>query len=253
MRKVTLRNLVAHKVRLFLSAFAIVLGVSFVSGSFIFTDAMGSAFSGIIAGSTSDVEVAPEGAGEFDSAPDTRTIPDAVVTELEQLDEAAEVNPFNQLMAMYVIGEDGKVVGGNGPPSFAFTDGDATALTGRPITTYVEGERPSGPGEIAMDVATAEKAGYDVGDTVRLVTPGDPPTLEVELTGLVEFGEGSLAGATLTLWEAQALQDLFFDGRRAWSGISLTAAEGVSQDELRNPTRESVLEEMGKLTARAMA
>ncbi len=238
MRKVTLRNLVAHKVRLFLSAFAIVLGVSFVSGSFIFTDAMGGAFSGIIAGSTADVEVMPEGAGEFDSGGDTRTIPDAVVTDLEQLDEAAEVNPFNQLMAMYVIGKDGKVVGGNGPPSFAFTAGDTTALTGRPITTYVEGDRPSGPGQIAMDVGTAEKGGYEVGDTVRLVTPGDPPTLDVELVGLVEFGEGSLAGATLTLWDGKALQDLFFDGRREWSGISLTAADGVSQQQLRDAAAE---------------
>ncbi len=238
MRKVTLRNLVAHKVRLFLSAFAIVLGVAFVSGSFIFTDAMGSAFSGIISGSTADVEIAPEGANEFDSAPDGRTIPDSVVADLEQLDEAAEVDPWNQVQAMYVVGEDGKVVGGNGPPSFAFTDTDTRALTGRKITTYVAGDRPTGTGEIAMDVATAEKGDHQVGDTVQLVTPGDPPTLEVELVGLVEFGEGSLGGATLTLWDGQALQELFFDGERAWSGISLTAAEGVSQQQLRDAAAE---------------
>jgi putative ABC transport system permease protein len=234
MRRVTLRNLVARKVRLLLSAFAIVLGVAFVSGSFIFTDAMGGAFSGIISGSTSDVEVAPEGANEFNSQQDLRTVPDSVVADLEQLDGAAEVNPFNALQAVYVIGENGKVVGGNGPPGLAFTDGDATALTGRPITTYVEGDRPAGPGEIAMDVATAEKAGYQVGDTVRLVTPGDPPAMEVELVGLVEFGEGSLAGATLTLWDAEAMQDLFFGGQRVWSGVSLAATEGVSQEELRD-------------------
>jgi putative ABC transport system permease protein len=234
MRKVTLRNLVAHKLRLLMSAFAIVLGVAFVSGSFIFTDAMGGAFSGIIAGSTADVEVAPAGANEFGSMQDNRTVPDSVVTDLQELDEAAEVHPYNQLQAMYVIGEDGKLVGGNGPPGLAFTDGDATALTGEKITRYVDGDRPQGPGEIAMDVDTARKAGYQVGDTVRLVTPGDPPSLQVELVGLVEFGDGSLAGATLTLWEAEAMQDLFFGGRRAWSGVSLTAAEGVSQEELRD-------------------
>ncbi|HEU4513719.1 MAG TPA: FtsX-like permease family protein [Nocardioidaceae bacterium] len=238
MRRVTLRNLVAHKVRLFLSAFAIVLGVSFVSGSFIFTDAMGGAFSGIIAGSTSDVEIAPEGANDFDSVQDIRTIPDSVVQELEELEGAAEVNPYNSLQSVYVIGESGKVVGGNGPPGLAFTDGDSTALTGKKITTYVDGDRPDGPGEIAMDVATAEKAGYQVGDTVKLVTPGDPPSMEVELVGLVEFGEGSTAGATLTLWDAEAMQDLFFDGRREWSGVALAAADGVSQEELRDAAAE---------------
>lgn len=231
---VTLRNLVARKVRLLLSAFAIVLGVAFVSGSFIFTDAMGGAFSGIISGSTSDVEVAHEGANEFDSVQDLRLVPDSVVADLRDLDGAAEVNPYNTLMSVYVIGANGKVVGGNGPPGLAFTDGDATALTGEKITRYVDGERPTGPGEVALDVATAEKAGYEVGDTVRLITPGDPPALEAELVGLVEFGEGSLAGATLTLWEANAMQGLFFDGQKVWSGVSLASAEGVSQEELRD-------------------
>ncbi|HEY0773893.1 MAG TPA: FtsX-like permease family protein, partial [Nocardioidaceae bacterium] len=238
MRRVTLRNLVAHKVRLFLSAFAIVLGVSFVAGSFIFTDAMGGAFSGIIAGSTSDVEIAPEGANDFDSVMDNRTIPDSVVQDLEELEGAAEVNPYNTLQSVYVIGADGKVVGGNGPPGLAFTDGDSTALTGKKITTYVDGDRPDGPGEIAMDVATAEKAGYQVGDSVKLVTPGDPPSMDVELVGLVEFGEGSTAGATLTLWDAEAMQDLFFDGRKEWSGVALAAADGVSQEELRDAAAE---------------
>jgi putative ABC transport system permease protein len=232
MWRVTWRNLVARKVRLFLSAFAIVLGVSFVSGSFIFTDAMGGAFSGIISGGTSDVEVAPEGANEFDAVQDVRTVPNSVVADLQELDEAAEVNPYNQVQSVYVIGEDGKVVGGNGPPGLAFTDNDATALTGKKIVTYIEGDRPQGPGEVALDQATAEKAGYEVGERVRLVTPGDPPTMEAELVGIVEFGEGSLAGATLTLWEARAMQELFFDGRNEWSGISLTTADGVSQDEL---------------------
>ena len=55
MLRMTWRALVARKVRLALSAFAIVLGVAFVAGSFIFTDAMGDAFDGIIEGSTSDV------------------------------------------------------------------------------------------------------------------------------------------------------------------------------------------------------
>ena len=75
----TWRNLFARKVRLGLSAFAIVLGVAFVAGSFIFTDAMGDAFDGIIEGSTADVEIAYQGANDFDSQQDARTIPASVV------------------------------------------------------------------------------------------------------------------------------------------------------------------------------
>ena len=125
MFKVTWRNLVARKVRLLLSAFAIVLGVAFVAGSLIFTDAMGGAFDDIIEGSTADVEIAYEGANDFDSQQDNRTIPASVVDDLEQLPEAAGVYPSTALQSVFVIGSDGKVVGGNGPPGLAFNPTDA--------------------------------------------------------------------------------------------------------------------------------
>jgi putative ABC transport system permease protein len=232
MWRVTWRNLVARKVRLALSGFAIVLGVAFVSGSFIFTDAMGGAFSGIIKGSTADVEIAPTGANDFDSVQDSRTIPAAVAERLEALPEAESVHPYNQLLTLYVIGSDGKVVGGNGPPGLAFTDGTTRSVTGEPIITYVEGDRPRGTSEVALDEVTAEDAGYQVGDEVTLVSPRDPPTMQATVSGIVAFGDGSLAGATLVLFERTAMQELFFDGRDVYSGISLTAADGVSQEQL---------------------
>src|SRR5918911_76891 len=101
---VTWRNLVARKVRLILSAFAIVLGVAFVAGSFIFTDALGGAFDGIIKGTTADVEVRPQGSADFDSQQDNRTIDEPVVDKLGQLPEAADVNGYTQVQGVYVIG-----------------------------------------------------------------------------------------------------------------------------------------------------
>jgi putative ABC transport system permease protein len=234
MWKVTWRNLFARKLRLALSGFAIVLGVAFVSGSFIFTDAMGGAFAGIIKGSTADVEIAPAGVGDFDSAPDARTIPASLVPKLEKLPEAGSVHPFNQVQSLYVIGKSGKLVGGNGPPGLGYSDTDTRAITGKPVVQYVDGHHPHGTGEIALDVDTAKKAHYSLGDTVTLVTPGTPPKIEVKLVGLVNFGEGSLAGATLTLFDPHAMQQLFFGGRDAYSGISLNTAPGVSQEQLRD-------------------
>ncbi len=97
MLKVTWRNLVARKLRLLLSAFAIVLGVAFVAGSLIFTDAMGGAFDDIVEGSTADVEVAYEGANDFDSAPESRVLGEVVFDDLEALPEAESVHPVNNL------------------------------------------------------------------------------------------------------------------------------------------------------------
>ena len=232
MWKVTWRNLLARKVRLLLSAFAIVLGVAFVAGSMIFTDAMGGAFDDIIEGSTADVEVAYEGANDFDAQQDNRTIPASVVDDLEKLPEAASVHPQNVLQTVFVIGKDGKVIGGNGPPGLAFNYSGAESLTGKPIIELTEGDLPDAPREVALDVDTVEKGGFDLGDTITLATPGTPPTMEVTLTGIVEFGSGGLNGATLTIFDRAFLQEQFFDGQDVYTSISLNAADGVSQQQL---------------------
>ena len=73
-----------RKLRLFMSAFAIVLGVSFVAGSFIFTDTLARAFGGIVEGSVGDVVVRPAGTDlEVQSA---RTIPDTLIDDLAAVD-----------------------------------------------------------------------------------------------------------------------------------------------------------------------
>ena len=234
MLRMTWRNLFARKVRLALSGFAIVLGVGFVAGSFIFTDAMSDAFDGIIEGSTADVEIAYRGANDFDSQEDVRTIPASVVDRLSTLPEVGSVHPSDQLNSVFVIGRSGKVVGGNGPPGLAFNYTGTKAVNGKPIIRLTSGAFPDEPAEIALDVDTARKAEYGVGDRVTLVTPGSPPTLRAKLVGLVEFGSGGLNGATLTLFDVRFMQDRFFDGKDVYSAISLNAADGVTQTQLRD-------------------
>ena len=234
MWRVTWRNLAARKLRLALSGFAIVLGVAFVAGSFIFTDALGGAFNGIIKGTTADVEVTPRSGGDFASfGEDARTIEAAYVDRLAALPEAAAADGVVQSQGVYVIGSNGKLVGGNGPPGLAFNFGDTVAITGERILSLESGRLPVGTEQVALDADTADKAGYRLGDTVKLVTGGSQPTLTAELTGIVRFGsQGGLVGATLTIFDRAAMQELFYDGRDVYTSISLTAAEGVSQQAL---------------------
>ncbi|MGI8435039.1 MAG: ABC transporter permease [Nocardioidaceae bacterium] len=240
MWKVTVRNLLARKVRLALSGFAIVLGVAFVAGSFIFTDALGGAFDGIIKGTTADVEVTPRGGGAFNGAGvDARTIPASVVDDLVKLPEVAAADGSVNVDGVFVIGSDGKLVGGNGPPGLAFNYNGTTAITGDQIITLTSGELPVGPSQVALDEDTADKAGYSIGDEVKLVTPAGQPTMTAELTGLVRFGsEGGLVGATLTLFDEQTLRDVFYEGRDIVTNVSLTAAEGISQQQLADAANE---------------
>ena len=139
---------------------------------------------------------------------------------------------------MFVIGKDGKVIGGNGPPGLAINPTKADSLTGKPILSLVGGDYPSGPNQVALDVDAAEKGDFKVGDTVELATPGQPPVMKAKLTGLVEFGSGGLNGATLTVFDNKFMQERFYGGRDVYSSVSLNAADGVSQTELANAAKK---------------
>jgi len=240
MFRATMRNLLARKLRLALSAFAIVLGVAFVAGSFVFTDTLSKSFDGIVNGTTPDVGVQVKDAtdpADPSGAGDVRTIPASVLNKLRaDVPGASRVDGNLTVGFVYVVDKNGKLVGGNGPPSFAVNFSDAPSITGRPVLSVDKGRQPTGPGEIMLDEFTADQAGYKIGDTVPLATliNQNAGLQHATLTGIVKFGEGSLQGATLTVFDTKAMQDLFFDGRDVYTDIWLTAKDGVSQQQLRD-------------------
>jgi putative ABC transport system permease protein len=85
MWRATVRNLLAHKLRLALSGLAIVLGVAFVSGTMIFTDTLGRTFDDLFASTSADVNVEPAAAfdaglaGTGEGVGTTSALPDSLV------------------------------------------------------------------------------------------------------------------------------------------------------------------------------
>src|SRR3954469_21350591 len=57
MLRVSLRNLLTNKLRLFLTIAAVTVGVSFVSGAFVLSDTMGKAFDQLYSGLTAGTDV----------------------------------------------------------------------------------------------------------------------------------------------------------------------------------------------------
>ena len=73
---------------------------------------------------------------------------------------------------------------------------------------------------------TADQGGYQVGDRVTLITPGDPPQVTATMVGTAEFGGGaSLAGATLALFDTETAQDLILGGEDAYTSMAVTASD----------------------------
>jgi putative ABC transport system permease protein len=78
MLRASLRNLVAHKLRLFLTALSIVLAVAFVAGTYVFTDSLRASLDTLIQQNQPDVTVRPAAADfspEFQGAGEVLTVP----------------------------------------------------------------------------------------------------------------------------------------------------------------------------------
>ncbi|CAN5346242.1 ABC transporter permease [soil metagenome] len=229
MLRVTLRGLQGHLVRLLLTASAVMLGVSFVAGTFVLRASIDDALGGLVAGASAGMDVSVRGVQvdpEADS--DLRApVPLSLVPVVAAVPGAARVSPDLQGTAI-IAGKDGTAVRNSGAPGlgFAFAEDD-------PAFVLVAGRGPDGPGEIVVEALTLEKSGLAIGDTTTAVIGAD--TRQVTITGEVTFG--TLFGATAVLVDqASAIAAFAPDG--AVASITVTAAPGVGQGELRDAIAE---------------
>ena len=239
MFRLTWRNLLARKVRLVMSALAIVLGIGFLAGVLTFSSGLSKTFDGIIQGSTPDAQARPAGTDSFSAmgAGGTQTLTPADVDTLASLPEVAQADGSVDGLGLYLLDTDDKLVGTGGAPTLSFNYADTPNIAGDETLTLDEGRWPEADDEVAINSASAEAGGYEVGDEVTVIPPsvatGGPITQKLTLVGLAGFnGGGGTAGSTLVIFSTPGAQQMFLDGEDAFTSVSLTAAEGVSQKEL---------------------
>jgi putative ABC transport system permease protein len=183
---VALKGLAGRKVRALLTAFAIVIGVSMVSGTFILTDTMRASFDGLFTASAdkTDAVISGKEVVKDSTSGSGVTIPESMLAKVRALPEVAaaggQISPEESNVAD-VIGRDGKKsamesVGGSIDPANArFSPLELKA-----------GAWPTGSQQVAIDAGTAAKEHYKVGDAVVISTLGKRHTYR--LSGTVSFG-----------------------------------------------------------------
>lgn len=238
MLRTALKSLLGRKVRLLMSTFAIVLGVAFVVGTLVFSDTLSRSFTALMASTVGDVVVRPAGtSGE--SEPSARTVDSSLVERLRGVDGAARVDGNVTAFGVFVVGEDDKVVGGQGPPSIGANWNDAPAGHDLEGLAIIGGRAPEKAGEVVLDSVTAGEGGYTIGEEVHLVTSGKQAVLRPTLVGIAGFpAGGSLNGSTLAAFDTRTAQRLLLDGKDAFTDIWVTAEPGTSQGELAASVRE---------------
>ena len=202
MGRVTLRNLAAHKIRLVLTAVAVILGVAFVAGTLMFTDTMNKRFDELFSNISQDIAVdvrAKKVVGGDDDGMSAQPIPASVLETVKGVDGVKD--PIGNVTGYAaVVGKDGKIVGTpqNGPPQIGVN------LTRSAFYELTSGRAPRGPREVVIDEASAEKGGLAIGDTTQVITAGPPQRMKV--VGLVDTG--NMMGATVTAFDTPTAQRL---------------------------------------------
>lgn len=227
MRKVSLRNLAAHKVRLALTVLSVVLGTAFVAGSFVFTDTLERTFSSIFADTAqgADVRVGPE---------DVRSsgVPNEDIATIAALPNVRAVSPYASGQVV-LLGSDGSAVQSGGAPTIGESYlPDDQRLGDR--EDFIEGSAPTAPGQVAINSGGAERAGLKVGDSTKVLVPSKGIS-DVTVAGIYSTNEsGGYIGIQFVQSQAN---ELFTDGGHVQyidvAGSDL-AARGLTQNDLRD-------------------
>jgi putative ABC transport system permease protein len=232
MLRATLRGLVARKLRLLLASFAVLLGISFVSGAFILTDSLSKVFDNLFATINQGTAVTVQGVSAFNSsspnATDREPVSQAVLDRVRKVDGVASAMG-NVGQPVSLILPNGKPFTKNGPPvlGLSYHDGDP-----QESLTIVRGTAPVGPAQVLVDANTADKQHLVLGAKVGVV--GNAGRQDATIVGIVRFGPtNSLAGATLLGFDPSSAQKIF-GTPGVWDNLTIAAAPGVSDATLRD-------------------
>jgi putative ABC transport system permease protein len=234
----TIKGLLAHKVRLGLTALAVVLGVAFVSGTYILTDTMNKAFDALFQTVNQGVAVVVQGEQRFvgsgqggvQAGPGER-VPASVLDGIRTVPgvKAAEGSLIGYSQ---VIGADRKPVTTGGAPTFGAAWISDPALA---VTVLRQGHAPENARQVATDARTASKAKLSLGDPVEVLTQAEP--VHATLVGIFGYGprgeEDTLGGASFVAFDPATAQVVLKGGGK-FDSIRVAADPGVSPQTLRD-------------------
>ncbi|WP_405067742.1 ABC transporter permease [Kribbella sp. NBC_01510] len=235
MIKFALQGLLARKLRTALTAIGVVLGVALISGTYVLTDSITSAFDSIFTENYKNTDAAITGKSALDATQDgTATAPSFSADLLQKVRDLPQVGAAGGAVGgeAQLIGKDGKAIVFGGAPNLGFSVDPA--LPQFNSLTLVSGSWPA-PGEVVIDTQAAQKKGFAAGDTIGVQARG--PAQRMRISGLVEFGAvSSIGGATLAGFDLGTAQQLFGKPGKL-DQILIAAKSGTSPQQLVDAVR----------------
>ena len=231
MFRIALKSTLAKKLRLVSTALSVILGVAFLAGTLVFTDTIKRTFDDLFADvfAGTDSYVRSESTVDLGMGNEQRgRIPDSTVETVRHVAGVEDAQGIVQGFAQ-LVGSDGEAIGnpGQGAPTFGMN------YVSGPMSPWqlTEGSRPPGPNELLIDKGSADKGGFDIGDTVIVLTQTGPH--EFPLVGTARFGTvDSPGGASVSVFDLATAQDVLLGGGGEIDAVMVRAVEGVSEEEM---------------------
>ena len=203
MLKTTIKGLAARRLRLFATALAVLLGVAFMSGTFVLTDTIAKTFHDLFGSVYVHTDAVVRGRAtlepaEFDAQ--RPRIDAALVRTVTGVPgvRAAEGNVFDYAQ---LVNEQGKAVG-KAETAYGLNWNQVGGLN--PFT-LVEGRAPRADDEVVINKAAADQGNFAVGDTATVLVHVGPQRLRI--VGIVKFGTAdSIASGNGVLFTQAAAQ-----------------------------------------------
>jgi putative ABC transport system permease protein len=231
--RVALKGLLGRKLRALLTGLAIVLGVAMISGTYVLTDTIKSAFSTVFTTVYAKTDAVITGKNALGNDNNSNnglppSFPESLLPKVQKLPGVAAASGGITDLA-HLVGRDGKVIAGHGAPGLAFSVHAHGDQRFNPLT-LVSGGWPAGPHAVAIDANTASKNHYAVGDTIGVIARG--PVADYKIAGIVKIGGvASLGGATMAIFDFPTAQKIFHKEGKL-DGIDIATKPGTSPQQL---------------------
>lgn len=226
----TLRSLWLHRRRFASTCLSVVLGVGFMAGTLVLTTTIDRVFDGLFPTATSSTDVVVRGPALYTTNQGRvqyDLLSDDVLDRVADVPGVDGVYGRSNVSEINVIGADGEVVEGRGAGYVrSWAPDDEFNLS-----EVVVGEPPTATGELVMDQEVADREGFTVGDTLRVVVPGGEQA--TRLVGLTQpstrdTSQGGPASLGATLAQVQA----YAGEQGLLEAVDVRAEDGVSAEEL---------------------
>ena len=230
MIRFSLKGMAGRKLRTALTALAVILGVTMVSGTFVLTDSIDKAFDAIFSTVYQGTDATITGKSAFDLSDGSGTtappFDESVQSEVAALPGVATAIGGVAGEAQ-LIGKNGKAIVFGGAPNLGFSV-DPTKPEFNTLTLE-KGAWPA-DGEVVIDIATASKKDLSVGTSIGVQAEG--PVEQFKISGLVKFGSvDTIGGATLAGFNRGTAQQLFRKVGKL-DQIRVAGKPGVSSNQL---------------------